>query len=36
MDKDGVYQRIPLHRVREVFCNGELIWQRPGTSETHP
>lgn len=28
MDDLGVYQRIPLHRVREVFRNGELIWQR--------
>lgn len=30
MDEEGVYQRIPLHRVREVFRNGALIWQRPG------
>ena len=29
MDEEGVYQRIPLHRVREVFHNGALIWQRP-------
>lgn len=29
MDEEGVYQRIPLHRVREVYRNGELIWQRP-------
>jgi uncharacterized protein (UPF0248 family) len=25
-----VYRRIPLHRVREVYRNGELIWQRSG------
>ena len=31
MDKDGVCQRIPLHRVREVYRNGELIWQRAGS-----
>ena len=30
MDEEGVYQRIPLHRVREVYRNGALIWQRPG------
>lgn len=34
MDEKGVYQRIPLHRVREVYRNGELLWQRPGVSET--
>ena len=32
-DEEGVYQRIPLHRVREVYRNGELIWQRPGATE---
>ena len=31
MDDEGVYQRIPLHRVREVYRNGKLIWQRPGS-----
>ncbi len=29
MDDEGVWQRIPLHRVREVYRNGVLIWQRP-------
>ncbi len=29
MDEEGVYQRIPLHRVRAVYRNGELIWHRP-------
>ena len=27
---DGVLHRIPLHRIRRVYRNGELIWQRPG------
>ncbi len=32
MDEEGVYQRIPLHRVREVYRDGALIWQRPRVS----
>jgi uncharacterized protein (UPF0248 family) len=28
-DGEGGYRRIPLHRVREVYRNGECIWQRP-------
>lgn len=28
-DAAGVYRRIPFHRVREVYKNGECIWQRP-------
>jgi uncharacterized protein (UPF0248 family) len=28
-DSDGTVHTIPLHRVREVWRNGELIWQRP-------
>ena len=31
-DASGNYQRIPLHRVREVVRNGECIWQRPDRS----
>ena len=27
--EDGVLHNIPLHRVREVYRNGELIWSRP-------
>jgi uncharacterized protein (UPF0248 family) len=23
---------IPLHRIRQVYRNGELIWNRPNTS----
>jgi uncharacterized protein (UPF0248 family) len=30
LDQEGVYRRIPFHRVREVYRNGECIWQRPG------
>ncbi len=29
LDAEGVYQRIPFHRVREVYRNGECIWRRP-------
>lgn len=28
MGQDGVYRRIPLHRVRQVYKNGVLIWDR--------
>ena len=28
VDEDGVTHSIPYHRVREVWRNGELIWQR--------
>ncbi len=28
VDEDGVQHSIPLHRIRQVFRNGELIWQR--------
>ena len=35
VDEDGVTHAIPCHRVREVWRNGELIWQRhpPGEAE---
>lgn len=26
----GELHTIPLHRIRQVFRDGELIWQRPG------
>lgn len=29
LDESGVERHIPLHRVREVYENGTLIWQRP-------
>jgi uncharacterized protein (UPF0248 family) len=28
IDQEGVLQSIPLHRIREVYKDGELIWQR--------
>jgi uncharacterized protein (UPF0248 family) len=28
-DESGRFRRIPFHRVREVYRDGELIWQRP-------
>jgi uncharacterized protein (UPF0248 family) len=28
--EDGLLHSVPLHRIREVFRNGLLIWQRPG------
>ena len=27
--EDGAVHDIPFHRVREVYRNGKLIWQRP-------
>ena len=31
IDEDGVVRSMPMHRVREVFRDGELIWKRePG------
>lgn len=29
VEDDGSAYDVPLHRVREVHRNGELIWQRP-------
>jgi uncharacterized protein (UPF0248 family) len=31
-DKDGTVCRIPLHRVREVWRDGQTIWRRGGSS----
>jgi uncharacterized protein (UPF0248 family) len=28
--EDGSVVHIPLHRVRTVYKNGEVIWRRPG------
>ena len=28
LDEDGEEHRIPLHRVKQVFRNGDLIWHR--------
>ena len=27
-DRDGVLHSIPLHRIKQVFRDGELIWHR--------
>lgn len=32
VDTQGVRRRIPFHRVREVFRDGERIWSRPSQS----
>ncbi len=32
-DEDGRAKTIPFHRVREVYKDGHLIWQRPSS---HP
>jgi len=28
MDEDGEMHSVPLHRIREVYKDGVLIWQR--------
>jgi uncharacterized protein (UPF0248 family) len=28
-DESGERRRVPFHRVREVYRDGELIWKRP-------
>lgn len=28
VDRDGAWRSIPYHRVKQVFRDGELIWQR--------
>lgn len=27
--ESGELHRLPLHRIRQVYRNGELIWERP-------
>jgi len=29
VEEDGTVHPVPLHRVRSVWRNGELIWHRP-------
>lgn len=29
-DENGIVAHIPLHRVRTVYKDGVVIWQRPG------
>jgi len=33
-DESGQIRRIPLHRVREVSKEGQIIWQRPAGRTT--
>ena len=33
MEDDGSVHSVPLHRVREVWRDGELIWQRHAQGE---
>jgi uncharacterized protein (UPF0248 family) len=28
VDEDGITHTIPLHRIKQVYRNGELIWHR--------
>jgi uncharacterized protein (UPF0248 family) len=28
LDEEGVTHTIPLHRIRQVFRNGEKVWER--------
>ena len=28
VDTEGRRQRVPFHRVREIYKDGQLIWQR--------
>ncbi len=30
LDESGQARRIPFHRVREVYRDGQCIWHRPG------
>lgn len=30
VDANGELHAVPLHRIRQVFRDGELIWERPG------
>lgn len=32
VDAQGRTQRVPFHRVRQVYKDGRLIWQRPAPS----
>ena len=34
VDETGEHRRVPFHRIREVYRDGALIWQR-GTAGRH-
>ena len=29
VDESGQVRRIPVHRIREVYKDGQIIWKRP-------
>ncbi|MDH5297735.1 MAG: DUF504 domain-containing protein [Desulfobulbaceae bacterium] len=33
-DPDGMVHTVPLHRIRQVFRDNQLIWQRPAPPVT--
>jgi uncharacterized protein (UPF0248 family) len=35
IEADGSVHSVPYHRVREVYRDGELIWQRPEPPVAH-
>ena len=35
-DENGEPHEVPLHRIREVWRDGELIWQRPSPPTPRP
>lgn len=35
IDDEGCLHTIPLHRIREVYKDGELIWQRGNQQVAH-
>jgi uncharacterized protein (UPF0248 family) len=34
LDSEGQAHRVPFHRVREVYKDGQRIWRRPNRSAT--
>ncbi len=36
IEDDGSAHSVPLHRVREVWRDGTLVWQRHGQGEWEP
>lgn len=28
LDEEGIMHNVPLHRIKQVYKNGELIWHR--------
>jgi uncharacterized protein (UPF0248 family) len=36
VDEEGRTHRVPFHRVREVYKDGQRIWKRPPTDQSFP